>query len=55
MTPAIGLLLTKTLPRKNLPDVFGSAQGAVDVAANAAQVAADFKNSRRFMFIQLLL
>lgn len=53
MTPAIGLLLTKTLPRKNLPDVFGSAQGAAAVAANAAQVAADFKNSRRFIGLDM--
>ena len=49
MTPAIGLLPTRTLPRKNLPDDFGAAQSAVEVAVNAAQVAADFKNSRRFI------
>ena len=53
MTPAIGLLLTKTLPRKNLPEDFGAAQNAVDVVVNAAQVAADFKNSRRFIGLDM--
>mgnify|MGYP003305451376 CR=1 FL=1 len=53
MTPGSGLLPTRTLPRKNLPDDFGAAQSAVEVAVNAAHVAADFKNSRRFIGLDM--